>query len=159
MHRITESPRLEKTHRTTQSNHSPITNGSLYTTSLNTTSKRSSNTSRVSRTPPPLWAAQQLTTPKHSSGGTPCRPPPQPQCTLRFSPPRQCWARGCNFFPFRGDSPNPHAGESAAGFLPVGGCYPGLQALHAGGGPAGVGDAAFPPRELTHSPTYFFCCC
>ena len=42
-----ESPRLEKTHRITQSNPPPITNGSHQTTSLNTTSKRSLDTSRV----------------------------------------------------------------------------------------------------------------
>jgi len=35
-HRITESPRLEKTHRITQYNHPPITNSSHYTMSLNT---------------------------------------------------------------------------------------------------------------------------
>ena len=42
-HGIIESPRLEKTHRIIQSNHSPITNGSHQTMSLNTTSKCSLN--------------------------------------------------------------------------------------------------------------------
>jgi len=43
-HRIIESLRLEKTHRIIQSNHSPFTNGSHQNMSLNTTSKRSLNT-------------------------------------------------------------------------------------------------------------------
>jgi len=60
--RIIESLRLEKTHRIIQSNHSPITNGSRKTMSLNTTSNVPW-TSPGSVTPPPLWAAHSSACP------------------------------------------------------------------------------------------------
>jgi len=53
---------LEKTHRITQSNHSPITNGSQQTMSLNTTSKHSLNTSMVGDSTTSLGSAFQCLT-------------------------------------------------------------------------------------------------
>lgn len=83
--------------------------------------------------------------------GTPAELPAQ------AGAPRRPRARGCRFFPFRGDSPGPHAGESAEGFLFVGGCYPGPRAAACvGGGSARAGDTAFPcravPRALSQHP-------
>lgn len=85
--------------------------------------------------------------------GTPAELPAQ------AGAPRRPRARGCRFFPFRGDSPGPHAGESAEGFLFVGGCYPGPRAAACvGGALPGLGTPRFraePCPGLSHSTQLF----